>query len=274
MENIENIEKNPWQTMFERERTARKESDLLLEEKKLELYEINQKIENQISERTDFLKNALIKAEKVNKTKFNSFFNISHELKLSLSAILEYSQHLTNSSNLNKDDKKFALMIESNTNSLLCIINEFLANSLNYKEEKIERKAREDFSFFGKILVVEDNLLNQKVMTFILQKLDLNFEIASNGQEALDIYYERNSEFDLILMDINMPVLNGAEAFFEIRNFEEENFLKEIPIIALTANAIKGDRERYISIGMNDYLSKPVEIEELKKIISKYLKEI
>jgi CheY-like chemotaxis protein len=67
-----------------------------------------------------------------------------------------------------------------------------------------------------------------------------------------------------------MPLLNGIEAFYEIREYEENQSLNPIPVVALTANAIKGDREKFISLGMNDYLSKPINLYELEKILQKY----
>ncbi len=122
----------------------------------------------------------------------------------------------------------------------------------------------------SKILIAEDNPANQELMSYILEDMNLDFKIVSNGQEAVDTIKDDNT-FDLILMDINMPVLDGIEAFKQIREYEKENHLKKIPIIALTANAIKGDKEEFLDIGMDDYLSKPINMDKLKEKFDEYL---
>lgn len=116
-----------------------------------------------------------------------------------------------------------------------------------------------------KLLVVEDNMANQMFMQVILNKLNIYFDIANNGKEAVEKF--ENNKYDLILMDVNMPVMNGLEATQEIR---KQN--KNIPIIALTASALEGDREKFLEVGMNDYLSKPLDIEKLKVILEEYTK--
>jgi CheY-like chemotaxis protein len=99
-------------------------------------------------------------------------------------------------------------------------------------------------------------------MKIILDKLNITYDIANNGLEAVKLA-QKNS-YDLILMDINMPIMGGEEATKEIRKFNN------IPIIALTANSLDGDKEKFLKAGMNDYLSKPLDIEKLKNILHKY----
>ena len=102
-----------------------------------------------------------------------------------------------------------------------------------------------------------------------MNKLGLNSTIVSNGQEAVDIY--KKEKYYLILMDINMPIMDGISATKHIREFEKElNY--STAIIALTANSIEGDKEKYLSQGMNDYLSKPIEFDILVEILKKYFK--
>jgi CheY-like chemotaxis protein len=126
-------------------------------------------------------------------------------------------------------------------------------------------------SFAGKdILVVEDNDVNQQLISFMLEMLEINVTVAEDGRVGVDKF--KDEKFDLILMDINMPVLNGLEATQEIIEYENSNSIDHTPIVALTANAIKGDRERFISYGMDDYLSKPIDKSELDRILNKYLK--
>ena len=119
------------------------------------------------------------------------------------------------------------------------------------------------------ILVVEDNLVNQLVIIGMLENLGITPEIADNGQKGVNAY--RENQPDLIFMDVSMPVLNGLEATHAIRDFEIDNTLARCPVIALTANAMKGDRERCIEAGMDDFLTKPVLIEDLTRVLQRWL---
>ena len=121
----------------------------------------------------------------------------------------------------------------------------------------------------GKVLVVEDNVINQKLVKNILEGLGLDVEIAQNGLEAFEM--RRDNDYDLIFMDIQMPVMNGVEATHEILEYEEDEDLTHVPIVALTANALKGDRERFLGEGMDEYISKPIEMSELIYILNKFL---
>lgn len=115
------------------------------------------------------------------------------------------------------------------------------------------------------ILLVEDNAINQKVMTLSLEKYVRNIDIANNGKEALDMF--STTRYDLILMDIQMPILDGIKATKKIRETEMGMDLR-IPIIAVTANALTGDREKCMAAGMDDYISKPFQIKEILEKIS------
>jgi CheY-like chemotaxis protein len=119
-----------------------------------------------------------------------------------------------------------------------------------------------------KILLVEDNLVNQKITLLTLKPLVNNIDTASNGKEALDKFGTNN--FDLILMDIQMPVMSGLVAAEKIRALESTTN-SHVPIIAITANAMIGDKEKCMSAGIDDYISKPFQpaalIEKIKKII-------
>ena len=115
-----------------------------------------------------------------------------------------------------------------------------------------------------RILVVEDNIINQKVVSKLLDKNGHHTTIASNGQEALEIL--ELSDFDLILMDVQMPVMDGLEATQIIRKRESET-IEHRTIVAMTANAMIGDREICLDAGMDDYIAKPIRADELDVIV-------
>ncbi len=118
-------------------------------------------------------------------------------------------------------------------------------------------------------LVAEDNLINQKLIQSVLHGLGMEVTLANNGEEALNFRMQNN--YDLIFMDIQMPVMGGIEATKEILDYEEKSRKHHIPIVALTANALDGDKEKYLSAGMDDYLSKPLELESLNEVLEDYL---
>ncbi len=120
-----------------------------------------------------------------------------------------------------------------------------------------------------KILLVEDNKANQMFMSLILKKFKLQYEIANDGLEAITAF--ENGNYDLILMDENMPNLNGIEATKRILEIEKEKSLSHTPIIALTANALKGDREKFLEAGMDEYLTKPINKEKLAQTFKEFL---
>jgi signal transduction histidine kinase/CheY-like chemotaxis protein len=131
----------------------------------------------------------------------------------------------------------------------------------------IKRKEKLCFNELN-ILVAEDNSINQKLIKKILNSFGLNVTLASNGKEALRL--RKENDYDMIFMDIQMPEMNGIEATKSILQYEKINRLKHIPIIALTANALAGDREKYIEIGMDNYLSKPLQLDKLESLLGQY----
>ncbi len=118
-----------------------------------------------------------------------------------------------------------------------------------------------------RILLVEDNDLNQEVATELLTDAGFVVDLADNGQIALDKV--RAADYDLVLMDMQMPVMDGVTATREIR---KEKRFKDLPVVAMTANAMQGDRDRCLAAGMNDHVAKPIEPENLWKALLKWIK--
>jgi len=118
-----------------------------------------------------------------------------------------------------------------------------------------------------RVLVVEDNAINQKVAVMLLEKLGIEADVASNGLEGVRILDSRR--YDAVLMDCQMPEMNGYEAADHVRLTEGPN--RSTPIIAMTAQAIEGSRERCLEHGMDDFISKPVRLEDLTKTLESWI---
>lgn len=138
-------------------------------------------------------------------------------------------------------------------------------------EEQLNVNPKVDTQYFKdnsnaplKVLVVDDNEVNQSLMKHLLSQWNIDFDIATNGLEAVE--YLTNNDCDLVLMDIQMPQMDGYVATQKIR----EELKLNLPIIAMTAHALAGERERCMSRGMNEYISKPIKEEELFKLISNF----
>lgn len=119
-----------------------------------------------------------------------------------------------------------------------------------------------------KILLVEDNILNQKVVAFHLRKHNYEVVSVTNWRDAMNEI--ENNPPDLVLMDIMLPEKNGFEITADIREYEKSNDLKQLPIIALTANTLDNDKDKCLQAGMNDYLPKPFSPEELYAVIEQF----
>jgi signal transduction histidine kinase/ActR/RegA family two-component response regulator len=420
-----------YQRRFERERSARKQAETLLEAKSLELYEINQNLATLVAQKTEELQLALHEAKKANKAKSNFLANMSHEIRTPLNAILGFIDILKSTEN---DGKKLSYLniVSDSSKSLLNIINDILdfskiesgkleidevdfnpldeinfainlfkakaqeksitlktdiknlpscihsdnlrlqqvlsnllSNAIKFTSHKgsvivsascenqflnisikdsgigiekskqktiFEAFSQEDnsttrkfggtglglaicsklvamlggeikleseiskgstFSFSikakkvdsvienkklevknvmfnnQKVLLVEDIKANQVLMKVLFKSLNLEVDVANDGLEAIEKF--KKQTYSIIFMDENMPNLNGLEATKKILEVETDNKINHTPIIALTANALKGDKERFIAEGMDDYLSKPVKKEQLVSILKKYI---
>jgi signal transduction histidine kinase/ActR/RegA family two-component response regulator len=120
------------------------------------------------------------------------------------------------------------------------------------------------------VLVLEDNEINQQVVANQLETLGFSYDIARNGREGLELWYKGREEYTLVLCDIHMPVVDGYEFTQTVRAHEESD--SRIPILALTANATKGEKQHCLNIGMNEYLTKPVSLDQLQTALHEWSK--
>ncbi len=155
--------------------------------------------------------------------------------------------------------------------------SEFWFTILFQKSNQIELNLNNDLDLENfienkryRILLAEDNIMSQKIAKGVISKMGYDIEIANNGLEVVNMF--KSSNYDIILMDIQMPVMDGITATKEIRNYERENNLeKRIKIIAFTANFLKEDLDLYRETEMDDFISKPFKSKDLNQIIEKHL---
>jgi signal transduction histidine kinase/DNA-binding response OmpR family regulator len=149
---------------------------------------------------------------------------------------------------------------------LINVIRTVFGDKRKERSHIITRHLAEEVYFKGmKVLVVEDNPINMKLMEVLLEKYGLIIDKANNGKEAVE-KLRGNTTYNVVLMDVQMPEMNGIEATEVIR----KDINKEIPIIALTAGVMQDDRKHALVAGMNDFLEKPVDVDRLKEVLQKY----
>lgn len=153
----------------------------------------------------------------------------------------------------------------------------YFSIEFSYKNSKrndlflVNQKVDIENNFSGNILVAEDVIINQKLIKALLDKMNVRSVMVSNGKEAVEEFEKNFDRYDLLLLDINMPVMDGMEAVKKIKKIQLQKNIK-IPTVALTANAVKGDKERFLACGFDRYLTKPVDFEKLKGVLGFYLK--
>lgn len=159
-----------------------------------------------------------------------------------------------------------------NSSKVRSVLETYDIEAFNNRKQKSARRKKFDEKnsrFEASVLVAEDNIINQKLIRRTLEDLGLEVTLANNGLEAFE--KRKNYQFDLIFMDIQMPVLDGIEATQEILDYEADYDQHHIPIIALTANALKGDRERFLAAGMDEYTTKPLVRSEIIALLNNFL---
>ncbi len=148
-------------------------------------------------------------------------------------------------------------------------------HSLKREDQSVSQQHKYTWPKSTRLLIVEDNRINQHVALGILQEFNLTADIAGNGLEAISAIESapENDPYTLVLMDCQMPEMDGYDATKAIRNSKAGDKHKSITIIAMTANAMEGDKEKCLNVGMNDYLSKPIEAEQLLSTLQHWLIE-
>ncbi|MBU5484551.1 response regulator [Clostridium sp. MSJ-11] len=221
--------------------------------------------------------------------KCNFLRNVSHEIRTPINGIIGLIDIILKDE-LSFKQKEYMMAVKDSTNSLLDNMNDILENCKiesdklesyykkfndtsenNIKFKENVHKVEKEFKKFNekkevKILVGEDNLVNQMVISELIKILGWKGKVVNNGIEVIEAL-ERDS-YNLILMDISMPEMGGIEAMNIIKGIKK---FEKIPIIALTAYALSEDKERLIKLGMDDYLSKPIDKEKLYSMVNKYL---
>ena len=163
------------------------------------------------------------------------------------------------------------------TNDLLKALDKLCKNNKNEGALKCNNKKEEKFSekwpLNAKVFVIDDNKVNLLVAHGILEEMGLEADMANNAQEAFDILLNtQNNPYSVVLMDCQMPVMDGYEATRSIRNGLAGDSYVSVPIVAMTANAMEGDKEKCFESGMNDYISKPIDVNLLESILREYIK--
>lgn len=192
----------------------------------------------------------------------SEFDRISHELKTPLHAIMGYCQILEKDEALSEEHRNYIHTIFANSKGLLEQVDTVL-NETDDHHNDISTGTFLDNSHIQKVLVVDDVSINRTLLRIMLERSGYSVKEAQNGKEALDAI--ENETPDLVLMDISMPVMDGKEALLNIRS--KKGRVSEIPVIAVTANSRKGNRERLLKAGFNGYLQKPFKETELMEMI-------
>jgi len=209
-----------------------------------------------------------------NESKIGSFLKEQNDQKVLIASSKNF---LSEWDNIPSNPKVILLGVENDTqvnNSSVCFLDQYdystsvLYNQLrlfNAADGTLEQiKGDDTIKFNLNVLVAEDYSINQMLIGELLKAYGIKYDIAENGNQAIELAFKNS--YDLVFMDINMPELNGIDATKKLR----EAFDDTLPIIALTANAAEGDRDYFISQGMDDYISKPINPIQLEDVLKKY----
>ena len=151
-------------------------------------------------------------------------------------------------------------------------INDIGLEDMKSNRAHIEKNEDDELQFRGNVLVAEDNKTNQMLISLMLDDYGIDYKIANNGVEAVRMFKEES--YDLVLMDENMPELNGIGAMLQIKEYEKDKAFLLTPIVALTASVLESDKAMFLDAGMDGFVGKPINSKELEMVFTKYLKRI
>ncbi|MCF8473445.1 MAG: response regulator [Emcibacter sp.] len=211
--------------------------------------------------------------------------DLSHKIRTPLNGVIGMTKLLQDTA-LSAEQQSYANIIALSSDNLLDSLNDILKTIGDIKEEETVQQTitrellqeklknlKTDYNtpqnFYGlQILIVEDNLVNHMIAKRLLNNCNCMVSVAENGLEALDLVKE--TVFDLIFMDCQMPKMDGYEATRKIIEYEKSNNLNHVPIVALTANVMGGDVEKCRAAGMDDYISKPIKPKIMVDVILRW----
>jgi len=187
-----------------------------------------------------------------------------------LSSFILYIKNLFFKKNKKTENKNSSPKTPKKTNNKLGFKSNIKIEEKETKPTPKKEKKNSKLPYFKdlKALIVEDNTTNQKMIKYTLKNIGIECDIAENGSIGVDMRIQ--NRYDIIFMDIQMPIMNGIEATKTILEYEKKKKVPHVPIVAVTANALKGDRERFLAEGMDEYISKPVDFNRLVDVLSKF----
>ena len=224
------------------------------------------------------LRYTLEKLRVANNVKTNFLSNMSHEIRTPINAMMGMSEVIARESH-EASIRNYADKIDNAGRTLISLVDNILAEKPlaedldNGSIKVVQEKGKHGLDFTApkaKVLAVDDIQMNLEVIKSLLKETAIQLDTALSGKECLKLISE--NEYHIIFMDHMMPGMDGIETFNRIKN-EKESKNKNTPVVVLTANAIAGAREEYLKAGFFDYLAKPICIEELEKVLLRYLPE-
>lgn len=222
---------------------------------------------------SEHLQRAQEAADAANLTKSQYLANMSHELRTAMTGIMGMTDLALNEP-LSPEVRDYLMTVKESSDGLLALLNDILGFSRVQRCIESPRGPEQPAAVTPirtlRILLAEDVPANQKLATRILTKRGHQVEIANNGREALEWVSREN--FDVVLMDVQMPIMDGVQATAAIRVLPDARKAK-LPIAAMTAHAMKGDKERFVGAGMDGYLSKPITAKELIELVERLAEE-